>query len=323
MPPLCGCEALLFSRLGTIIPLSAIPPVVFVHLHWHGSCRDFEVKMICTERFMKRVFLALILVAVFGTFASAQQFTYYFPQVAAGTFPGGSWKTTIFISNAEAPGTTASGAITLTASDGSNWSLPWVDDVGRPIGSGNTIAFTLGSGEVRKFVTVATAALNTGYATVTANAAVLGTAMFSQLDGAGNTTGEAGVPAAIPLGRQAIFVDTTSGYHTGVAIANPNTNTLVVHYELVNTVGQIIMSNIQNLGPLQHISFFIDQMFPNAPAMVGRFQFYCTNPMASIGLRFNANMNLFTTIPPIAISELLDTAPEFPAVIRRERWLTT
>jgi hypothetical protein len=267
---------------------------------------------------MKRVFFGFILVLAFSAFASAQQFTYYFPQVASGTFAGGSWTTTIFISNAEAAGTTASGAITITGSDGNGWPVSWVDDVGRPVGSGNTISFTLNSGEVRKYVTVANAPLNTGYATVTANAAVLGTALFTQNDPSGHMVGEAGVPAAIPLGRQAIFVDTTSGYHTGVAIANPNTNTLVVHYELVNTAGQIIMSQVQNLGSLAHISFFIDQMFSNVPPMVGRFQFYCTNPMVGIGLRFDPNMNLFTTIPPIAISQLLDDLrPEFPAIIRR------
>ena len=255
---------------------------------------------------MRRVFFGVILVLAFSAFASAQQYTYYFPQVASGTFTGGSWTTTIFISNAEAAGITASGQIALTSDKGANWSLQWVDDIGRPVGSGNTIPFTLNSGEVRKYVTVASVPLGTGYATVTANAAVLGTAMFTQLDAAGNMVGEAGVPAAIPLGKQAVFVDTTSGFHTGVAVANPNTNDLTVHYELVNTVGQIIMSTVQQLGALQHLSFFIDQMFPSAPAMVGRFQFYCTNPMVGVGLRFDANMGLFTTLPPIAISQLLN-----------------
>jgi hypothetical protein len=214
----------------------------------------------------------------------------------------------------------ASGTITLTASDGTNWNLQWVDDLSRPVGSGNTIPFQLSAGEVRKFVSVANSPLTTGFATVTANAAVLGTALFTELNPAGGMVGEAGVPAGIPLGRQAVFVDTTSGYHTGVAIANPNTNSLEVHFELVNTVGQIILSKVQTLPPLNHIALFVNELFPNAPQMVGRLQFYCTNPMVSVALRFDPNMVFFTTLPPIAIASLLDPVPEFPAIIRRERW---
>jgi len=269
---------------------------------------------------MKRVLLAFTFVVVFSVLGSAQQYTYYFPQVASGTFAGGSWTTTIFLSNASS--STASGAVTFTTSGGTNWNLSFVDDVGKPAGSGNTISFQLGSGEVRKFVSIANAALNTGYATVTANAAVLGTALYSEFNPAGGLIGEAGVPAAIPLGKQAIFVDTTSGFHTGFAVANPNTNSLEVHFELVNTLGQIILSQVQTLGPLQHISQFVDQLFPSMPQMVGRLQFYCTNPMVGIGLRFNPNMTLFTTLPPIAVAGLIDSTPDFPAIIRRERWTT-
>jgi len=269
---------------------------------------------------MKRVLFALILVVTFSVLCSAQQYTYYFPQVASGTFAGGAWKTTIFISNAAAPGTVASGAVALTGSDGSGWNLQWVDGAGAPVGSGNTIPFQLNSGEVRKYVTVASTPLATGFATVTANAAVLGAAMFTERNAAGGLVGEAGVPAAIPLGRQAVFVDTTSGYHTGVAIANPNTNSLEVHFELVNTAGQIILAKVQTLPPLNHIALFVDQLFPNAPAMVGRLQFYCTNPMVSVALRFDQNMVFFTTLTPIAIARLLDPTGEFPAIVRRERW---
>jgi hypothetical protein len=271
---------------------------------------------------MKRVLFAFILVVTFSLVAPAQQYTYYFPQVASGTFAAGSWTTTIFLSNAASPGTLASGTVTLNASDGSNWNLNFIDDIGRPVGSGNTIPFQLNSGEVRKYVSVANAPLNTGFATVTANAAVLGTALFTQFNPGGVMVGEAGVPAAIPLGRQAVFVDTTSGFRTGVAVANPNTNSLEVHYELVDTLGNIIMSQVQPMGPLAHVSIFVDQLFPSAPAMVGRLQFYCTNPMVGVALRFDPSGNLFTTLPPIAIAGLTDSTIDFPAIIRRERWTT-
>src|SRR5262249_40907970 len=124
---------------------------------------------------MKRLVLAFCFIVASSVFASAQQYTYYFPQVASGSSPGGVWKTTIFISNASSPGTMASGVITFTADDGSPFNLPFIDDVGRPAGAGNQIAFSLVAGETRKFESVVSGPLATGYATVTASAAVLGT----------------------------------------------------------------------------------------------------------------------------------------------------
>jgi len=249
---------------------------------------------------MKRAFFGFLLILVTSSFASAQQYTYYFPQVASGFYSDGAWKTTVFISNSST--TTANGLITFTASDGSPFNITFVDEGGNPVGGGNQIGFQLTPGETRKFESVAAEPLNTGYATVQATAAVLGTAMFTQFDAAGRMLSEAGVPAAIPLGKQAIFVDTTSGFKTGVAIANPNTAPLHIHFELVNTAGQVIASEIRDLAPLQHMSIFIHELFPGAPGMVGRMQFWCTNPMVSVALRFDPTLSFFTTMPPIAIS---------------------
>jgi hypothetical protein len=249
---------------------------------------------------MKRALFGFLFILVSSSFASAQQYTYYFPQVASGVYSGGAWKTTIFISNSSA--TTANGVITFTASDGSPFNLTFVDEAGNPVGGGNQIGFQLAPGETRKMQSTGAEPLNTGYATVNATAAVLGTAMFTQLDAAGRMLSEAGVPAAIPLSKQAIFVDTVSGFRTGVAIANPNTAPLHIHLELVNTAGQVIASQLRDLAPLQHISFFIDELFPGAAPMVGRLQFWCTNPMVSVGLRFDPTSSFFTTMPPIAIA---------------------
>jgi hypothetical protein len=275
---------------------------------------------------MKRVLLALIFVVACSTIGSAQQYTYYFPHVAIGTYPGGSWQTTIFISNSAAPGTVGSGVITFTKSDGTPYNTAWRDDVGRTIGSGNTIPFQLNSGETRKYVSVATAPLTTGYATVTANTAVLGSAMFTQLNGSGTMLGEAGVPSLVPIGKQAVFVDTTSGFKTGVAMMNPSNAVLEVHLELYNTVGQLMNQTVRSMGPYQHTSFFIHELFPTAQGMIGRLVFYCTNPMVGIGLRFDPTFALFTTMPPIAVIGQLFEADfsgsyGLPAVIRREEWV--
>ena len=47
---------------------------------------------------MKRVLFVAFLVVAASSVASAQSFTYYFPQIAAGD----GWRTTVFVSNASA-----------------------------------------------------------------------------------------------------------------------------------------------------------------------------------------------------------------------------
>ena len=247
---------------------------------------------------MKRSLWALVLVLAVHGVCSAQQFTYYYPQIASGAYDGGSWQTTIFITNTG--GTLASGSITLTRDDATPFNLTWVDDDGQLVTNGNVIGFQLNAGESRKYLTVADAGLSTGFATVSANAPVMGTAMFTNFNSAGQMIGEAAVPAAIPLGKQAIFVDTENGFNTGIAIANPNNATLNITFELVNTAGQKVATAKRTVPANQHIAFFVTELFPGMPAMVGRVQFWCVNPMTSIGLRF-APTALFTTLPPVAI----------------------
>src|ERR1041384_1923511 len=129
---------------------------------------------------MKRVLVSIVFMLAMSAAASAQSFTYYFPQIAVG----GAWRTTIFISNATASGT-ATGTINVTKSDGTPWGINWIDEMGgNASNSGSIIAFSLGAGQTRKYTAVNDQPLSVGYATVSANASVLGTAMFTQLDGA-------------------------------------------------------------------------------------------------------------------------------------------
>src|SRR5579884_204886 len=144
---------------------------------------------------MRRVLFAALLISAFSILCSAQQTTYYFPQIASGTFSGGSWTTTIFITNGDV--NAGSGTITFNAADGSNWNLQWVDSNGSSVGAGNTISFTLNPGEVRKYISVSNAPLNTGMATVATSVSILGTALFSEFNSGGGLIGEAGVPISI------------------------------------------------------------------------------------------------------------------------------
>lgn len=246
---------------------------------------------------MKRVLFSIVFIIAASAVASAQSFTFYFPQVAVGA----GWRTTIFISNVTASPATAT--LQFTSDSGGPFYNNWLDENGNNMTGGAAIfTVTLQSGESRKFVSVDDHPLEAGYATVTANASVLGTAMFALLDANGNILSEAGVPMAIPLGKQAVFVDTTNGFRTGVAIANPNTGSLEVHFELLSDTGQLLNSTIQTIPGLAHIATFTDQIFPGTPPMVGRLQYWCMNPMVSVALRFSPTSE-FTTMPPIAVAD--------------------
>ena len=246
---------------------------------------------------MKRVLFSLVFIVAASTVASAQAFTYYFPQIAIG----GGWRTTIFLTNATA--SPASATVTFTGNDGGLFWNNFTDENGNTVtGNGNfKFSLTLASGETRRYVSVDDHPLGVGWATVSANASILGTAMYTWLDGSGNIIAEAGVPMAIPLGKQAVFVDTTQGFRTAVSIANPNTGDLEVHFELVSDTGQIVNSTIKTLPGFTHIALFTDELFPGMGPMVGRLQYYCTNPMVSVGLRFSPT-GVFTSLPPIAIA---------------------
>lgn len=245
---------------------------------------------------MKRVLFSLVFIVAASAVCSAQSFTYYFPQVAVGA----GWRTTIFLSNATA--SPASATITFIGDSGGPFFNNWLDESGNNINNGSaSFSVNLNSGESRKFTSVDDHPLEAGYAMVTANASVLGTAMFSLLDASGNIQAEAGVPMAIPLGKQAVFVDTTNGFRTGVAIANPNNGDLEVHFELLSDSGQLLNSTVQTLAANTHIAVFTDQLFSGQAPMVGRLQYWCMNPMVSVALRFSPSGE-FTTMAPIAVA---------------------
>jgi hypothetical protein len=258
-----------------------------------------------------------------GSVVASAQYTYYLPQVAIGSGTNVTWQTTIFLTNATAPGTAAaSGSVTFNQDDGSAFNVSFVDLNGNPVGSGNTIGFQLNPQATAKYTSTNTGSLVTGFATVTANAAVLGGAMFAEYDAYGNLISSAGVPLGIPLNRQAIFTDTTNGNNAGVAIANPNTDPLTITFLLEDSNGNILMTTQQTVNPLGHTAFFVTELFPSAPPLVGRLEFYCLIPMVSIGLQFDPSMTKFTTLTPIAVADLFIPSPSLiPAMKFTEKRL--
>jgi hypothetical protein len=229
--------------------------------------------------------------------------TFYFPQIADGGDPTAFWRTTVFITNPAAIGTTpASGAITLWTSAGAAFNTGFVDAAGAPVGSGNTVPFSLSGGETRKFSSTSAGPLAVGFATVTADADVRGTAVFSEILG-GTLFAEAGVPSATAVLKQAIFVDTTAGFDTGVAFANPNSTPANITFSLFNAAGAPVGAPlVRTLATNQHNALFVSQLFQGAPPFTGTMQIISDVPVAVVALRF-ASSGIFTTLPPVPLGQ--------------------
>ena len=248
---------------------------------------------------MKRVLFSLVWILSATVICSAQT-TFYFPQVADGIQSDGiSWKTTIFITNTGvAPAdvkmefTTSSGAPFNLLFDGSGFTS-----------SGNTVTFQITGGQSRKLVSKGSGALTVGYAKVSSPGTVAGTAVFSEFAAGGGLLAEAGVPPSNTFLRQAIFVDTQSGFSTGVAYANPNAGPASITFQLLNPEGVSMIPPIgQTLAGNQHTAVFVNQLFSGSgAAFAGTLQIVSSVPVATIALRF-APSGQFTTLPPVSLA---------------------
>jgi hypothetical protein len=251
---------------------------------------------------MKRIVSLLAWICFPAGMAFAQQ-TFYFPQVADGRDPGGTthWHTTIFLSNQS--GSVASGTVTMYQSGGSAMNISFVDDLGAAAAVANHITFQIPAGQTRKYTSVASGNLLVGYAVVTANVPIAGNAMFAHWTNPPGESliGEAGVPAASLMSKQAVFADTQYGFNTGVAIANPGTSSASITLELVGRDGQVVASTTQTLGAGQHIARFTTELFGAIDAMAGRLQISSSIPVAAMALRFDSRLEKFTTTFPFTV----------------------
>jgi hypothetical protein len=264
---------------------------------------------------MKRFFF--LCVFMIGTaVASFGQNTFYFAHVVNGN-AGGVWKTTIFLTNPAAVNTqTASGSITLTAAAsttlaaGTPMNINFVDANGLAV-SGPVIPFQIAGGQTIKLTSTGGATFTGGFATVTSNFPVSGTAVFSFFNDSTGTNlfAEAGVPSAAAVARQSIFVDVGSGFDVGVAYANPGATAAPLTLTLLNANAQTVMTTTQTLGAGNHVAGFVSQLFglTSIQPMTGTLQITSTSgALAAVALRF-APSGVFTTLPPVTIASILTT----------------
>ena len=274
---------------------------------------------------MNRFFLMVVLFLSATTVASAQV-TFYYPHVVDGVQGSVIWKTTILLTNPAAG--TASGTITFTQdnpnllSAGSPFTLSLTDQ-NNATTTGSTFPFSIPANGTLKLVSSGGAQFGSGFATVSSDTGTVnGTAIFSEFDSSGNLIGEAGVPSAPAVPRQAIFVDTISDYKIGVAYANPNSNAANITLRLLNSSAVAVVPTVGRvLGPGNHTAAFTFEksMFPTAPNIAGTLQITSDSPLAAIALRFDPSLAKFTTLPPVTLASLINPALEW---LQQRQWLT-
>jgi hypothetical protein len=283
---------------------------------WRDACQFHgSYKQSAKGENMKRAVLIGIWIFATTLIASAQT-TFFYPHVLNGVLGIVTWRTTILLTNPTS--TTAVGAITFTKDNvdliasGSTWAVALTDENNFTITS-SVFSFTLPPGATRKWVTSSAGGLISGFANVTTNTGtVTGTAIFSEFDFMGNLVGEAGVPAAAPVLRQSILVDTVAKYGVGVAYANPGSSAANIALTLLDNSGATVAGPASlSMGSGNHTQGFVSQFFPAAPPLVGTMQITSTTPLIAVALRFDPTLQKFTTLPAVTLASLINRGMEW------------
>src|SRR5256712_1920440 len=169
-------------------------------------------------------YFGLLLILISAT-ALAQQTTFFFPQIADGVAGVVVFRTTvILINNGDG---VATGTIVFRRSDGSAFSLTLKD--GR---TGSQFSFQLQPKQTLVLESTGEGPARNGYAVITSDRTIGGTAIFSEFDSAGKLLTEAGVPASPNLNNFTVFVDTRTGFNTGLAVAHTGSTTSTLSFRL-------------------------------------------------------------------------------------------
>ena len=246
---------------------------------------------------MKRATLTYLLVVVcLSAFAFSTELS-YLPQVADGTWAGGSMKTTfIFFNPTDTP-------VTVT--------FKLTDDAGQPLqvtipGFGTDSEFgpvTLNPGETRFYQTSGTGGLRVGAVEVEASTRIGVSAIFSLFDTAGHFITEAGVGSSPPGTDFVIPVDATGQFNTGVAIVVPGAAAAHLTFRLRNLSGSQIGTTTQTLVAGGHMARFAagpGSLFPQASNLRGSLEISSDQAIAAVVLRQNGAPLTNTTLPVVS-----------------------
>ncbi|MFB3906035.1 MAG: prolipoprotein diacylglyceryl transferase family protein [Acidobacteriota bacterium] len=214
-----------------------------------------------------------------------------FPQVANGTFPGGSFLSSLLVVNRTAATVTAK--VGFYKSTGAAFNLRLSD--GR---IGSEFPLTVAEGGSALLQTDGSGPLEAGYARLTASGPVGGTILFTQRDGGGNTLVEAGVGAS-PAGTRFVIpvLYQKNASNTGVAFANVSPAATDLGLTLRDRTGALLGTANVPLGPGQHSPQYVTGLFALADSFAGVLEAESALPVSAVALKQQGA--ILTTFPVI------------------------
>ena len=193
-----------------------------------------------------------------------------FPRVGDGLLEGLRIATSTILFNTTTE--TVVGAVEFFNSDGT----PMEVNVGqasaaRTFGDTPTsrLDFSIEPKGVRRLRTAGSGEIKVGWALVSMDQPISGTALFTLFDESGEVATEVGVNSARLRRNFNLLADTADVFNTGIAITNPvksedegDEPTATVRIELRNGSRRILGRTEVEIGPLQHTALFLTELFP-------------------------------------------------------------
>jgi hypothetical protein len=201
---------------------------------------------------------------------------------------GGSWKTTFkFVNLDNYP---VSFNLLFFDDSGLDLYLPILSSPTLAGGTFRGISISLNVAGSITIETAATAAVTSqGWAIVSRNASdsIGGFAIFRQRL-VGLPDQEATVPIVNQFSNHFVMLFDNTAFVTGIAIANPTSNSVSIPVAIRNEEGQVIDSQFIALGPFQHTAFVLSALWPSTAGKAGAMEFLTSGfGVAALGLRFN------------------------------------
>jgi len=235
-----------------------------------------------------------------------------FPQVANGTFPGGSFLSSLVVVNRTAA--TVSASVHFYKSNGSAFSVRL-----RDARTGSQFPLTVPEGGSALLQTDGSGELGVGYARLTATGPIGGTILFSQLDSSGRCLVEAGVGASPAGTRFVIPVLYRKGTsNTGVAFANISSLATDIALTLRDKAGEAADTASVHLASGEHLPKFANELFS---ALSGRDDFAgilevaSANPVSAVALKMQgAILTTFPVISPLYVPASVNPVPAVSSI---------
>jgi hypothetical protein len=204
-------------------------------------------------------------------------------RVIAQFVDGGSWQTAITVVNLENHPTSFD--VLFFRDDGTDLFVPVV---GQGVVRGMNISLSTAGSFTFQTAGVADN-LAQGWALLSqSNSDSIGMFAIFRQSVFGRQTQEAVVPTVNQFESHFVLPFDNTQFTTGIALANPTTNTVDIPANIRNELGEIIDTRHLSLGPYGHVAFTLPDTWPSTSGRRGIIEFLTSGfGVGALGLRFN------------------------------------